>query len=907
MEEKAVADFLESASHTPSALLIEGEAGIGKTTLWQEALERGRERGFRVLSARNASAESVLAYATLTELLADVDADEFGELPAAQRSAVERIRTADSAYGAPTDRRAVAAAFLSIIEGLAARGPLLLAVDDVQWVDPSSSHVLSYTARRLSGPVGVLGTLRTDDGVGDDAWLQLRRPDATQRIALRPLTSRALRAVVTQHLERPLSRATMTRIFEVSGGNPFYAIELAKVSDDEGQGPLPNTLAAVVEARLSGLSAGTMGALLAAASSANPTVDLVAAAIDTEHERAADLLEAAEQHGVVLIEGSRIRFTHPLLATGVYTGVSADERRRMHSKLAAVVDEPELQARHLALAATTGDEATVSALDRAAATAHARGAPAAAAELIELALSLGGDTPERRMRLAAYCFDGGDPPRARTLLEGVVGDLEPGPHRAEARHMLAVVRFIDDGYTEAVELLATALAEDDPDGPPKAIMLTTLAYGLFMTGDPAAGRRRAEEAVACAEALGVPGLLSLALGVRATMQFFLGGGMDEASMRHALELEDTESFTPIMLRPSVEHALMLACIGELDAAYEHMREISRRCTERGAEGEVVFVDFYVALTRIWRADFAEAKRISREISELAQQLGGEFPTMLSLVLQAWLAAYDGAESRARLAAADAIDACRRSGTAWHEDWALTALGFLEVSLGNYSAVMDYLEPLVSRLAPESTEIQAAAFVPDAVEALVELGRAAEAEPLVTALERNGRRLDRAWMLAVGGRCRAMLHAGAGDLREAVGRAHRAFEDHARLAMPFERARTQLLLGQLQARLGEEDAAATLNEALAAFEALGTPVWADRARAAREELRAAASAPAVLTAAERRIAELAATGLTNRDVAGELFLSAKTVEATLARVYRKLGIRSRAELTRAMGHPGRQGV
>lgn len=445
MEGKAVADFLESASHTPSALLIEGEAGIGKTTLWQATLERAQGRGFRVLSARNTGAESVLAYATLAELLAEVDADEFGDLPAAQRSAVERIRRADRAEGAATDRRAVAAAFLSVIEGLAARRPLLLAVDDVQWVDPSSAHVLSYTARRLSGPVGVLGTLRTDSGVGDGTWLQMRRPDATQRISLRALTSPALRAVVAQHLERPLSRATMTRIYQISGGNPFYAIELAKVSDDQAQGPLPNTLAAVVEARLSGLNAETMGALLAAASIANPTVDLVAAAIDTEHERAVELLESAEQHGVVVIEGSRIRFAHPLLATGVYTGVSADERRRMHGKLAAVVDEPELQARHLALAATSGDEATVGALERAAATAHARGAPAAAAELIELALSLGGDTPERRMRLAAYCFDGGDPPRACTLLQGVVGDLEPGPLRAEARHMLAVVRFIDDG------------------------------------------------------------------------------------------------------------------------------------------------------------------------------------------------------------------------------------------------------------------------------------------------------------------------------------------------------------------------------------------------------------------------------------------------------------------------------
>lgn len=909
MEEKAVAEFLDSAARAPSALVIDGEVGIGKTTLWQATLERARQDGFRVLSARNVSTESVLAYATLTDLLGDVDAAEFADLPVAQRVAVEQIRRADRAGAAPTDRRAVAAAFLSVVERLADHRPLLLAIDDVPWVDPSSTQVLSYTARRLTGPVGVLATVRTDGG-GDvgDSWLQLRRPDATQRISLRPLDSRALHTVVTQHIERPLSRSKMARIYQISGGNPFYAIELAKVFDGSAEGRLPNTLTAVVRARLDGLEAETMSALLAAAAIANPTVDKVAAAIDTEHDRAVELLEAAEQHGIIVIEGSRIRFTHPLLAAGVYTGASPDERRHVHNKLAAVVDEPELQARHLALAVTTGDQAgyqaTLAALEQAAGAAHARGAPVAAAELTELAIALGGDTAERRMRLAAYCFDGGDPARSRALLERVIPELRTGPLRAEALHMLAVARFIDDGYPDAVRLLAMALDEDAPEGPLKAVMLTTFVYGLYMTGDLQTAWRRAEEAVSYAERLGVPGLLSLALGTRATIQFFVGGGIDEPCMRRALELEDVESFTPIMLRPSVEHALMLACTGDLDRSYELMQEISRRCIDRGQEGEVVFVEFYVAFTRIWRGDLAEAKRVAREISDLARQLGGEFPAMLSLVLRAWLAAYDGAESKTRLAAADAIDASRRSGTAWHEEWALTALGFLEVSLGNYEAATTLLQPLISRLSPNSTEIQAAAFLPDAVEALVELGRPGEAEGLVAALERNGERLDRAWMLAVGGRCRAMLHSAAGDLRAAVRHTRRALEHHDRLAMPFERARTELLLGQLQGRARDPHAPATMHRALTTFERLGTPVWADRARASIVGLGSAPATPAALTASELRVAELAAAGLTNRDVAGELFLSAKTVESTLARVYRKLGIRSRAELRSVMGNPVR---
>ncbi|WP_051073808.1 LuxR family transcriptional regulator [Mycobacterium sp. JS623] len=352
-----------------------------------------------------------------------------------------------------------------------------------------------------------------------------------------------------------------------------------------------------------------------------------------------------------------------------------------------------------------------------------------------------------------------------------------------------------------------------------------------------------------------------------------------------------------MLRPSVEHALILACTGDLDTSYDRMQAIERRCTDKGEEGELIFVDFYVVVNRIWRGDFAAANRLAADVTALARQLDAEFPTMLSLVLQAWLAVYAGAEDDARLAVADAIDACKRTGAAWHQDWTRTAVGFLEVSVGNHADAVDSLQPLLSRYVPTSTEINAAAFVPDVVEALTALGRADEAAPLVDALECNGRRLDRAWMRAVGARGRAMVLAARGDVAAAVQSALDALTEHDRLPMPFERARTQLLLGQLLRR-DRSEATTVLREALAVFEQLGTPLWADRARAELAGTRPRAGPPQeVLTPAEQRVAELAESGMTNRDVAAALFISAKTVEATLARVYRKLGIRSRAELGR----------
>jgi DNA-binding NarL/FixJ family response regulator len=190
--------------------------------------------------------------------------------------------------------------------------------------------------------------------------------------------------------------------------------------------------------------------------------------------------------------------------------------------------------------------------------------------------------------------------------------------------------------------------------------------------------------------------------------------------------------------------------------------------------------------------------------------------------------------------------------------------------------------------------------------LIHLGRLDEAEPLIEALERNGRRLDRAWMLAVGARCRGMVLAAHGDLDDASRAVETAMAEHERLPMPFERARTQLILGRLQRRLGHRDAATkTLQAALESFEHLGTPLWADRASAELARADVGSRAPAGgLTPTEQQVAELAASGMKNRDVAAALFISPKTVEVNLARIYRKLGIRSRAELGRLMADQNR---
>jgi len=405
-EAEAVAAFLDSVADEPTALVVEGEPGIGKTTVWLSTLKTARKRGFRVLSARPSAAESVFAYAGLADLLHGVDASAFTGLPHPQLVAVDQILLRADVTSAPTDQRAVGAAFLSIVQRLADDAPVLLAIDDLQWLDPSSTQVFAFAARRILGPVGILVTVRNDRGsLRSVESLQLASPDRIDRITVGPLSVGALHTVISDRLKRSFPRPTMIRIRELSGGNPLYAIELARALDGHAASSevsLPNTLAGLVHARIGNLDEEARDVLLATACLATPTVQLVARATDLDVERVVDDLAVAENDGIVNIEGNLLRFAHPLLATGVYTEATPAKRREMHRRLAKLVDQPELKARHLALSVTIADSELLQSLDAAARMAMVRGAPTAAAELMERAIQLGGHTPQRRIVLAGW-------------------------------------------------------------------------------------------------------------------------------------------------------------------------------------------------------------------------------------------------------------------------------------------------------------------------------------------------------------------------------------------------------------------------------------------------------------------------------------------------------------------------
>jgi DNA-binding CsgD family transcriptional regulator/tetratricopeptide (TPR) repeat protein len=901
----ALTALLAGSSEHAKALVVEGEAGIGKTTFWLAALEHARAQGFTVLAARTAAAETRLAYAGLADLLAEVDESVLAHLPRPQRSALDRVLYPDVAVETPSNQRAVAAAFLAVVNGIAATSRALLAIDDLQWLDASSAAVVTFATRRVSGPVTILATIRTETHTAAADLIQLAAPDAVERVRLGPMALGELHRVISQRLCKRFRRSTMVRIHEVSGGNPFYGIELARGVESEATTDdirLPATLAELVRPRIAVLSAGVRNLLLAAACLGEPTVELLAAAIGEDIDRLAPMLDEAENAGIVVVDGHRVRFAHPLLDRGVYTGAGSVRRRDMHRRLAAIVKEPELRARHLALGSTHGDNAIFESLDAAAEMARIRGAPAAAAELVELAIGLGADTSERRILLGRYLFSSGDAARARAELKAASGDAV-GSLRAHARNLLGVMSQLEDSLLDAADEFALALRDIGDDTELRVRILISLSWVQVRIGQYEISARTVEDAVGHAERLGQPQLLSEALGMQTVVHFLIGDGLRNETLRRALELEGDSSEASAAVRPSFQNAMLLSWTGEFEAAHDQFAAVRQHCIEHGEESDLVFVSFHSVLNEVWGADYAHAAALADDTVERAQHLQGPLQLSAALIARGIVAAYTGRESDARRDIGEALEPVSGSGSGLLIGWALGILGFLEVSVGNYQAAITALEPLMDNLraAPAATEIFVAGFVPDAAEALIQQGRVEEAETLITAVDRNGRRLDRPWMLVVAERCRAMLLAARGDIDEAGASIERAMVEHERVQMPFERARTQLVLGQIQRRQrGKRVASTTLQEASEMFEALGTPLWADRARAELARVKVGRQQSEVLSPSEQRVAELVASGLTNREVAAALFISPKTVDTNLGRIYRKLGIRSRAELGRHVG-------
>jgi DNA-binding CsgD family transcriptional regulator len=607
---------------------------------------------------------------------------------------------------------------------------------------------------------------------------------------------------------------------------------------------------------------------------------------------------------VVETEGSRVRFTHPLFASAIYSGAAPWRRREAHRELSVVAPSAEERARHQALAAEGPDEDAAAALAEAAHAAAARGAPSAAAELSELAVArtpVGLAAARRSRRLAAgeYLYRAGDTARAQHGLEAVVADMPSGPERAAARLVLARLLLHDAGELAALPVLEDALAEASPDRILQARIHISLARS--MGGDLRYCARHADAGLALAQQAGDRALVRQALAEKLYNDFMLGGGL-------ALEPDDMVSDRELERGPSgVEErpvTILGLCLVRADRFDEGRRMLERAlqtAQEEGDESSQPAILASLADLECWAGNWQASERYAAQSWDVGEQVDHRAWRAATCYARALIGAHLGRIDAARAEAADGLSAAAAS----EDDWAVVmlhaALGFAELSAGNLGAAEASLS-LAAGLADRIGLAEPAAwrFHANRIEVLIGLGDLDQAGELLGRLEGQGRVTGRRWTLATAARCRGLLLAARGDTPGAVQALDEALRHHQHLAMPFELGRTLLITGQLHRRAKRKALAkGHLDQALRIFESLPAATWAGRARAELSRIGLRPPAPLELTATEERVAALAAVGHTNRQVAAVLFLSPRTVEDNLARVYRKLGVSSRAELGAAM--------
>jgi DNA-binding CsgD family transcriptional regulator len=900
--------LLDARDGLPAVAVVTGEAGIGKTTLSLAAVEAAQGRGYLVLSCRPAEAEAAFSFVGLADLIGGVVPDVLPQLPRPQRRALEAALALSESDGAPADEGVVAFAFLSTLRRLAVGNPLLLAIDDVQWLDAPSLAMLRFTLSRLeTEPVVAILTARDEVPL----WLRRDLPDERlRRIELGRLSVGALHELLRTRVGTVLPRPTLLRIWEASGGNPFFAIELASALRRRGDRvvpgeelPIPSNLEELVHERLDRLGAPGLEVARVVAALADPTVRLVEAAAG---RRAETGMSDAIEDRILEVDGERLRFTHPLLRSAIWSRATPAQRRSLHTRLAEVAPSTEERARHLALATVHPSGEVASVVEGAAQRAHARGAAPAAAELAELAIRLTppGDVEDMRRRVldcAERLREAGDGSRSIALLEQMLAAARPGLERATVLARLASTVAELDDPRKGVDLYRDALVEAEGNADLGAEIHLNLAHLVRVTEDRNQALAHAALAVEAASRAGDSALRCQALATFGFAHFWNGRGILRERMEEALALERSlpgvrGSLMGAIGGPTLLLTYQLVWSDELDRARRLLDEW-REALKGRDEPEEAGALWQLSVLE-WRAGNWElSARHAADSLALRAQFGHEGGQPMSELPAALIAAHRGQIEDARNRSERALVLAEADGIRLGESGHRWVLGFIELSLGDAAKALGQLERAWEirdrvRLLEPGHRFE----LGDTLEALIAVGELDEAERRLIPWEQRSQALDRSSAIAVTARCRALVLAAQGDLASAQAAFEHALAEHARTQDPFQHGRTLLAHGATQRRAKQRGAARlTLDEALAIFKRLGAPLWAEKARAELQRIGGRVASRGELTEAESRIAALVAEGRTNREVAAALFVTEHTVEGALTRVYRKLDIRSRTEL------------
>lgn len=896
-------DFLAGLASAPAALVLAGEAGAGKTTLLRAGVDHAAGRGYTVLRTQPSRRDMRLAFAGLADLLGGHLDVVLPGLPAPQRRALGAALLIDDAPPTPPEPRVIAAALRNALLVLAASAPVLVVIDDVQWLDAPTGSAAGFALRRVAGaPVGLLCAQRTDSASGQFP-LELDRSDlVVTDLPLGALSVGALHRVLRIRLRQSFSQPTLRRIHAESAGNPFIALEIGGALTRRGitrvaSGPLPvpETLSGLVGERLGELPPAVLHALDAVAVMPDAPVDRYLAAGVPGSD-----LDAAVRAGVVEEDAGRLRFSHPLLASAVLGAIPPARRRQLHALAAASGVNAEEKARHLALSADSPSDEIAAGLDEAARLAELRGAPATAAELFELAASLtpGDHADDRHKRLldaGRLLAVAGETRAAAALLRRLADTAPSGPRRAEALARLGWNS--EDDFEVSTRLLQDALAEAGEAPLLRASIHSFLADHWTIRGEAERGRAEAHRALDYAERAGDPALLASLLGKAFLFDWMCGHMVDERQLERALEIEERLGPVGLVEPPSEWAGMYLMGMGRLAEARAALERVLARSEAEGAEYVRADVLLRLSLIATRTGDPHRGAELAQTGLAIAEQLDLGQLTSALLFGCGFAALHLGQPGQARERARRGIDLSRKAGDRVYMLANEALLGSVDLALGEFGTAAARLRPLVGEnpgVRRRPTNFQ----VLEAIEALIGAGDLDEAESVLAGLGDT----DGSPVMAAGAaRCRGALASARGRADEAVAELTSSLRIQDRLTPePVQRGRTLLVLGSVRRRLRQRRAAReTLAEAIELFDSASAALWAGRAR--EEIARVSGRVPGTgqLSETELRVAELVSRGMTNRAVAAELFVSVRTVESTLTKIYAKVGVRSRTQLARAM--------
>ena len=912
-ERTQIERLLDAVADGPAGLALEGAPGIGKTTLWRAALQSARGRGYRVLATAPGEPDAVLAFAGLGDLF-DGSANELADgLPAPQRDALAAALSLEGAPELPADSTALPRAILTVFRRLATSGPVVLAIDDEQWLDPASARVLAFALCRLrEEPVCVLLTRRLESH--GTLWPELARSfgsNGLDTMTVAPLDLRTIDALLRAQLGRTIPRPVLRHVHTASGGNPLFALAIGREVDAAGARPddipIPRTLSAAMQQRLQRIDEQAYDPMLAVAAVSHANLATLQAVLPAF--RLSDL-DSPVQAEIIELAGERVRFTHPLLASTHYASAPAAKRRELHRALADVLEDEEERARHLALGAEAPDRQVALALEQAADIASARGAPESAALLLEDASRL---TPidatevrwSRMIAAAERHHSGGNDLRARLLLERLMPELPKGPVRARALVHLAPTR--EDDWSAMYAILEQALAEAGDNHRIRAQVETMLAGVCSNAAKVTEMLEHVGRAIDSAQRAEDPGLLGQALSERAVAAWFAGRGIDHDALSRAIELEDFVPATTYY-SPSGSLAQILFWADDYELARPALEHAVERARDRGELYDVAAMQFELAMLE-WHAGNRGAAERHRAAADDGMREQGEPSLDLWLAWgEALFTAGRGELDAARVVAQNGIEQAEQTGDVLIRSGPTTVLASVELWTGHADASHELLHEL-----RESFVAGGFGFLGSLTlgqwwcdsEALIALGRLDEAELVIDDLRSRARVCENPNAIAIGERCRGLLLAARGRVPEAISALDEALVEHARRPLNPEIARTLLELGTLQRRAKQKKAAKqTLERALAMFEPMDAGMWVARTRdeLGRIGLRRPVASDG-LTPAQTRVAELVVEGLSNREIASTLYMSLRSVEAHLTKIYREYGVRSRAQLVGTLSASG----